>query len=68
MDKAISIFGQEPAFEGSEVRAKKYNNRRLDKLLSLVQYLLSSSEKAMRFISPSNFEAEFALKLYRSDR
>ncbi len=33
-----------------------------------MQYLLSSSEKALRFISPSNFEAEFALKLYRSDR
>lgn len=29
---------------------------------------MSSSEKALRFISPSNFEAEFALKLYRSDR
>ena len=55
-------------FDSTEFKAKKYNNRRLDKLVSLVQYMVSSSEKALRYISSTNFEAEFALKLYRSDR
>ena len=30
--------------------------------------MVSSSEKAMKYISSNNFEAEFALKLYRSDK
>ena len=30
--------------------------------------MLSSSDKAVRYISASNFEAEFAVKLFRSDR
>ena len=47
---------------------KKTTNRRFDKLVSLIQYMVSSSEKAMKYISSTNFEAEFALKLYRSDK
>lgn len=30
--------------------------------------MVSSSEKAIKYISSTNFEAEFALKLYRSDK
>lgn len=69
-DKPVSIFNNEHmnVFESTEFKAKKYNNRRLDKLVSLIQYMVSSSEKALRYISSTNFEAEFALKLYRSDR
>lgn len=36
--------------------------------MSLIQYMISSSEKALKYINSTNFEAEFALKLYRSDK
>jgi len=47
---------------------KKYNNRRLDKLVSLIQYMVSSSDKVIKYISSTNFELEFALKLYMSNK
>lgn len=49
-------------------RAKKHNNRKLDKLVSLINYVISSSEKALRYVNTNNFEVEFALKLYKSDK
>jgi LPS O-antigen subunit length determinant protein (WzzB/FepE family) len=57
LDKPVSIFNNEHlnVFEASEFKAKKYNNRKLDKLVSLIQYMVSSSEKAMRYISSTNF-------------
>lgn len=54
--------------DSQEFKFKKHNNRKFDKLISLVQYMVSSSEKAIKYISSTNFEAEFALKLYRSDK
>lgn len=36
--------------------------------MSLINYMLSSSDKAVKYISASNFEAEFAIKLFKSDR
>jgi len=33
-----------------------------------VNYALSSAEKALKYVSISNIEAEFAVKLFRSDR
>lgn len=42
--------------------------KRLDKLLSLVNYTVSSAEKAIKFVNTANFEAEFAVKLFKSDR
>lgn len=54
--------------ESQDFKLKKHNNRRFDKLVSLIQYMVSSSEKAIKYISSTNFEAEFALKLYRSDK
>lgn len=42
--------------------------RKLDKLFTLINYALSSSEKALRYINLANFEAEFAVKLFKSDK
>jgi hypothetical protein len=66
----LSLFNNEQlnTIEAGEFKCRKYNNRRLDKLVSLIQYMVSSSEKALKYISSTNFEAEFALKLYRSDK
>lgn len=47
---------------------KKLNHRKLDKLISLINYALSSAEKTVRYINTANFEAEFAVKLFKSDR
>lgn len=46
----------------------RFGNKKLDKLVSLVNYALSSAEKALKYVSISNIEAEFAVKLFRSDR
>ena len=47
---------------------KKQVGKRLDKLFSLVNYTISSAEKAIKFVNTANFEAEFAVKLFKSDR
>lgn len=50
-------------------RVKKHQNKQFDKLVSLITYTITSSDKAMRYLNLSvNFEAEFAYKLYLSDR
>lgn len=46
----------------------RFHNKKLDKLASLVSYALSSAEKALKYVSVSSIEAEFAVKLFRSDR
>jgi hypothetical protein len=53
----LSLFNNEQlnTIEGGEFKFKKYNNRRLDKLVSLIQYMVSSSEKAVKYISSTNF-------------
>lgn len=70
LEKHISLFSNEQLnpTEGNDFKLKKHNNRRFDKLVSLIQYMVSSSEKAIKYISSTNFEAEFALKLYKSDK
>lgn len=70
IEKHISLFNNEQlnTMDANDLKLKKYNNRRLDKLVSLIQYMVSSSEKVIKYISSTNFEAEFALKLYRSDK
>lgn len=70
MEKHISLFSNEQLnpSESQDLKFKKHNNRKFDKLVSLIQYMVSSSEKAIKYISSTNFEAEFALKLYRSDK
>lgn len=40
----------------------------MDKLISLINYVLSSAEKVVKHVSITNFEAEFAVKLFRSDK
>jgi hypothetical protein len=48
---------------------KKHQNKRFDKIVSLVNYTITSADKALKYVSlSSNFEAEFAYKLYLSDR
>lgn len=56
MDKHVSLFNNEQlnTLEG-DLKLKKYNNRRLDKLVSLIQYMVSSSEKVIKYISSTNF-------------
>jgi hypothetical protein len=50
-------------------RVKKHQNKRFDKIVSLVNYTITSADKALKYVSLSaNFEAEFAYKLYLSDR
>lgn len=34
---------------------KKFNNRKIDKLFSLINYALSSADKAMKYINFANF-------------
>jgi len=54
---------------GGDLRERqRFHNKKLDKLASLVNYALSSAEKALKYVSVSNIEAEFAVKLFRSDR
>jgi hypothetical protein len=71
-EKLLSLFNNDQLTslesQHSDFKLKKYNNRRFDKLVSLIQYMVGSSEKAIKYISSNNFEAEFAVKLYRSDR
>lgn len=40
----------------------------MDKLISLINYVLSSAEKVVKHVNITNFEAEFAVKLFRSDK
>ena len=50
-------------------RVKKHQNKKLDKLISLINYTITSADKALKYVNLSaNFEAEFAYKLYISDR
>lgn len=37
-------------------------------MVSLVGYTLTSADKAFKYIDISNFEAEFAYKLYLNDK
>src|SRR5256885_1153224 len=60
----LNLFG----IDSKEFKIKKYNNRKLDKIISLINYVISSSEKAIKYINSNNFEAEFAIKLYKSDK
>ena len=48
--------------------ARKLNNRKVEKLFSLINYALSSADKAMKYINYANFEGEFAVKLFKSDK
>ena len=41
--------------DSHDFKIKKCNNRRFDKLVSLIQYMVSSSEKAVKYISSNNF-------------
>lgn len=52
----------------TETIEKKGLGKRVDKLLSLMNYTISSAEKAIKFVNTANFEAEFAVKLFKSDR
>lgn len=36
--------------------------------MSLINYAMSSAEKAIKFVNMANFEAEFAVKLFKSDK
>ncbi len=48
---------------------KKHQNKRFDKIVSLVNYTINSADKALKDVALSaNFEVEFAYKLYLSDR
>jgi hypothetical protein len=47
---------------------KKLNSKKFDKLFSLVNYVINSAERAIKYINLTNFEAEFAVKLFKSDR
>jgi hypothetical protein len=51
-----------------ETIEKKSVGKRIEKLFSLVNYTISSAEKAIKFVNTANFEAEFAVKLFKSDR
>ena len=46
---------------------KKFHNKKMDKLIGLINYVLSSAEKMIKHININNFEAEFAVKLFKSD-
>ena len=48
--------------------ARKSNPKKVEKLLSLVNYTIKSADKLVKYINLSNFEAEFAVKLYSSDK
>lgn len=63
-DKGASLFNNENLLNvassensRSGMEPKKLNHRKLDKLISLINYALSSAEKTMRYINTSNFEA-----------
>lgn len=43
------------AVESHDLKLKKCNNRKFDKLVSLIQYMVSSSEKVIKYISSTNF-------------
>lgn len=63
--------GEDPRIQvlGLGCRVKKHQNKRFDKIVSLVNYTITSADKALKYVSlSSNFEAEFAYKLYLSDR
>jgi len=48
---------------------KKHHNKKFDKLISLISYTITSADKALKYVNlTANFEAEFAYKLYTSDR
>lgn len=50
-------------------RIKKHQNKKFDKIVSLINYTITSADKALKYVNlSSNFEAEFAYKLYLSDR
>jgi len=50
-------------------RIKKHQNKKFDKVISLINYTITSADKALKYVNlSSNFEAEFAYKLYLSDR
>ena len=50
-------------------RIKKQQNKKFDKIVSLINYTITSADKALKHVNlASNFEAEFAFKLYLSDR
>jgi ABC-type methionine transport system ATPase subunit len=50
-------------------RIKKQHNKKFDKLVTLISYTIASADKALKYVNLSvNFEAEFAYKLYTTDR
>ena len=50
-------------------RVKKQQNKKFDKVVSLINYTITSADKALKHVNlAANFEAEFAYKLYLSDR
>ena len=56
-EKAVSLFNNENIniTEVNDLKNKKANNRKLDKLLSLINYAMSSAEKVVKFINMANF-------------
>ncbi len=56
-EKHITLFNNEQlnAVESHDLKLKKCNNRKFDKLVSLIQYMVSSSEKVIKYISSTNF-------------
>lgn len=56
-EKHITLFNNEQlnTVESHDLKLKKCNNRKFDKLVSLIQYMVSSSEKVIKYISSTNF-------------
>lgn len=40
----------------------------MDKVVNLINYVLSSADKVMNHVNISSFEAEFSVKLFLSDK
>lgn len=55
----LSIFKNENlvTIESKDLVIQKHNNRKFNKLISLINYLVSSSEKLSKHIHSSNFDA-----------
>ena len=52
----------------NSTKSRKTNSKKLDKIVSLINYALSSAEKIVKYMNANSFEGEFAVKLFRSDK
>ena len=57
VEKHITLFNNDNlnTLEGGDFKLRKYSNRKFDKLVSLIQYMVSSSEKVVKYINSNNF-------------